>query len=354
MNRTDIIAWLREERPEHLQTLWAQADTVRREHVGDAVHLRGLVEISNFCRRQCAYCGLRCGNNTIQRYRLSYEEMIAAAAAAAQYGYGTVVLQSGEDLALTCQAITEIIIAIKQKFDLAVTLSLGERRVDELLAWRQAGADRYLLRFETGNTELFDAIHPPVPDQPPHYRYQLLTELFRLGYEVGSGIMIGIPGQSLASLADDILTFSQMQLDMIGVGPYIPHPHTPLAAQAAGATPDQAPRTVQMALKVIALTRLLCPDVNIPATTALAVLDPLTGYETALQCGANVIMPNLTPAVYRSEYDIYPGKTSSFDMADSFDTCLKERIKAIGRTPGAGRGDSLHYLTSHRSFAHHV
>ncbi|MBN2210694.1 MAG: [FeFe] hydrogenase H-cluster radical SAM maturase HydE [Sedimentisphaerales bacterium] len=354
MNRNDIITWLREECSDRLLTLWAQADAIRRAHVGDAVHLRGLLEISNYCRRQCAYCGLRCGNANVQRYRLTREQIITGACQAAENGYGTVVLQSGEDINLTGEMVAEIIVAIKQKTELAITLSLGERSIDDLIVWRQAGADRYLLRFETSDPDLFVAIHPPVAEEYPQRQF-LLGELQGMGYEVGSGVMIGIPGQSLGSLADDIIMFSRLNLDMIGVGPYILHPDTPLASQAnVPLIADQAPDTVLMTLKVIALTRLMCPDANIPATTALAVLDPQAGYETALQCGANVIMPNVTPVNNRDAYDVYPGKTNVFDAADEFDQRLKQRIRAIGRSVSVGRGDSPHFLASRRSSVQHA
>jgi len=345
MKLDKLIAWLREADAASLETLWREADSARDRHVGGQVHLRGLVEISNHCRRSCAYCGLRHANAKVRRYRMSPAEILAAAKTAVGLGYGTVVLQAGEDEALTAPLVAEVIRQIKSGAhtgNLAVTLSLGERTEDELALWKDAGADRYLLRFETSNKTLFKRIHPPLPGRNCR-RIDILRVLRDLGYETGSGIMVGIPGQTYEDLARDLATFVELDLDMIGLGPYVPHADTPLA-NAAPAEKDQTPNDGLMACKVVALTRLVCPDTNIPATTALSALDPISGYEGALTRGANVVMPNLTPTRYRRFYDIYPMDRGGCGGPVTFNKKIRARIAAIGRTTATGRGDSPHYL----------
>ena len=200
----EILGWLREENLERLECLWRRADAVRRQHVGSAVHLRGLIEISNYCIRQCGYCGLRAGNHTLERYRMRADEILACARQALEYGYGTVVMQAGEDYGIETEWLTEIIRRIKAETGLAVTLSLGERPEADLIQWRNAGANRYLLRFETADLDLYRVIHPSLPGRLSD-RLAILGVLRTLGYEVGSGVMVGIPGQSFESLANDIL-----------------------------------------------------------------------------------------------------------------------------------------------------
>ena len=337
---SEILDWLREENPEQLKELWQLANDTRREHVGDAVHLRGLVEISSFCARQCAYCGLRAGNNILARYRMPMGEVFAAAQQAVEFGYGTVVLQAGEDYGISAKSLAELVRRIKSETPLAVTLSLGERPDPELVAWREAGADRYLLRFETSDRELFDAIHPPLGTQKCD-RFAILQRLRELGYEVGSGIMVGIPGQTYASVAQDIALFRDLDLDMIGIGPFIPHPATPLGNGLQNNSEihgDQAPNTELMVYKAIALTRLVRPDANIPATTALATINKINGRELGLQRGANVFMPNLTPQKYRKLYEIYPDKACVGETGAASHGCLNVRIGMIGRHAGQGTG----------------
>jgi len=345
MNRNEIIAWLRQTDHARLADLWQLADQTRQQYVGGEVHLRGLIELSNYCVRLCAYCGLRAGNDKLDRYRMSAEEIMACVHQAVGYGYGTVVLQSGEDPGITADWMSALIGRIKAETPLAVTLSLGERDADELAAWRRAGADRYLLRFETSNRRLYERIHPSRPDTRSD-RIALLATLRRLGYEVGSGVMIGIPGQTYEDLADDIRLFARLDLDMIGVGPYLVHPDTPLAhknAHPAISDDDQVPNDELTSYKVIALARLVCPRANIPATTALATLNGASGRELGLVRGANVIMPNLTPAPYRLLYEIYPQKACIAETAENCHGCLEARIRALGREPGRGRGDSGNY-----------
>jgi len=346
MHRTDIRTWLRETDPARLAELWRWADGVRQEHVGGDVHLRGLVELSNHCVRLCAYCGLRAPNTEITRYRMSENEILACAHQAVGYGYGTVVLQAGEDPGLTKDGLSDLVRRIKRETPLAVTLSLGERDDEELAAWREAGADRYLLRFETSNRALFEKIHPPRPEGPSD-RLAILARLRELGYEVGSGVMIGIPGQTYDDLAADVALFAGLDLDMIGVGPYLVHPETPLAeanGQSAIPADDQVPANELMTYKVMALARLVCPHANIPSTTALATLNTAAGRELGLVRGANVIMPNLTPPKYRVHYQIYPGKACLSETAGQCSRCVVGRIESLGRQVGAGRGDSLNYV----------
>ena len=339
LDRPQILRWLTETDGSRLDDLWREADRVRKEHVGDEVHLRGLIEISNHCLRQCHYCGLRAGNRDVTRYRMTADEIVACAKQTRSFGYGTVVLQAGEDDGLTREAVAGIVKRIKAEAGVAVTLSLGERTVDELRTWREAGADRYLLRFETSNTELFSRMHPPRRGQRLS-RMELLRQLAPLGYEVGSGVMLGIPGQSYDDLANDLELFRELDLDMIGVGPFIAHPATPFGKSDPPDPDRQVPATELMTYKTIALTRLLCPDANIPSTTALATLNIAEGRELGLQRGANIVMPNMTPPEYRVYYEIYPAKACIRETADLCNRCITGRIEKLGRAIGQGPGAS--------------
>jgi biotin synthase len=348
MNRDEILHWLCKEDQKRLEELWQWADTVRRETVGDEIHLRGLIEISNHCIRQCGYCGLRLDNQQLERYRMNEEEIMACVGEAERCGYGTVVLQSGEDYGIKTKWFANIIRHIKGETQLAVTLSLGERPEEDLEAWRKAGADRYLLRFETSDETLYHLIHPSLSGRKSN-RLAILDTLKKLGYETGSGIMIGIPGQTYASLAKDIELFHKLDLDMIGVGPYLPHPQTPLGQgewKRIISKDEQVPNTEQMTYKVIALTRIVCPGVNIPSTTALATINREQGRELGLMRGANVVMPNLTPLKYRAKYEIYPSKACMGEIPSDFHSNLIHRIQSIGRRIGIGRGNRIH---QHRS-----
>jgi biotin synthase len=338
-SRDEVLTWLREEEEWKLSFLWEEADRVRREHVGDEVHLRGLIELSSYCRRDCHYCGIR-GSRKIERYRLSEAEVDECVRLGVRLGYGTVVLQAGEDPGLSRERITRHVRFIKAETPLAVTLSLGERSDAELAEWREAGADRYLLRHETTDRALFRRIHPDCGGERSD-RVEFLRKLKRLGYEAGSGVMVGIPGQSYQTLADDILLFRELDLEMVGVGPYLAHPDTPLGRDAASLSlpaGEQVPATDVMTTKVIALTRLVCPDVNLPSTTALATVNTENGRELGLERGANVWMPNLTPVKYRALYEIYPDKACAGDTAEACQACLLRRIASLGRVPGKGPG----------------
>jgi biotin synthase len=337
----EIEQWLRESDTERLNQLWDAADRVRRDHVGDEVHLRGLIEVSNHCIRTCAYCGIRAPNTAILRYRMNKPEILECAREAERLGYGTVVLQAGEDYGIKQTWLADIIRTIKQDAKLAVTLSMGERPLEDLIAWREAGANRYLIRFETSDPLLYDLIHPPLPHPKWISRFAILEALRELGYEAGGGVMIGIPGQSYSSLARDIELFREMDLDMIGVGPYIAHPETPLGTGeiTSDLEPmDQVSGTEEMTCKVVALARLVRPDANIPSTTALATIDKQFGREKGLMRGANVVMPNLTPPHYRVLYEIYPEKACLNETAEACADCLQSRIGAIGRKIGSGPG----------------
>jgi biotin synthase len=346
MDRVSITRWLRETDAAALDGLWRRADAVRREFAGDAVHMRGLVEISSHCARSCAYCGLAACRRDLPRYRMTVDEVMGCAHLAARLGYGTVVLQSGEDPGLTLEWVEGLLRGIKAETGLAVTLSLGERVDRELGAWRSAGADRYLLRFETSDPLLYRRIHPPLGGRRSD-RMEMLGRLRAMGYEIGSGVMIGIPGQTYETLAEDIECFRRLDLDMIGAGPFIPHPDTPLGRDPGrfrAPEHEQVPADEAMAYKVIALARIVCPDANIPATTALATLNRAAGRMLGLQRGANVVMPNLTPVQYRAGYEIYPAKACLAEPPEACHECLMRQVADIGRVAGSGAGASPRYL----------
>jgi biotin synthase len=301
------------------------ADAVRKICVGAEVHLRGIVEFSNFCAQNCLYCGLRRDNQALVRYRMSSAEIIAAAHNARSQGLGTVVLQSGEDPWFSREKIVDLIRAIKEETGLAVTLSVGERPYADYLAWKKAGADRYLLKHETTSPTLFRRFRP---GRELGERLEGLRWLRELVYEVGSGNMVGLPGQTDEDLAGDIQLFIQYNFDMIGIGPFIAHPQTPLAWAANG--------PLNRTLKVLAITRIVTRDTNLPATTAAGVLDP-NGQRLALSAGANVIMPDITPPIYRQHYQIYPGKAQAPVSRDG----LTEMVSSLGRRISQGPGSRV-------------
>lgn len=316
LTKQEIVEILRSEKSD---VLFAAADRVRKQFVGDEVHLRGLIEFSNICKQNCLYCGLRRDNHNIKRYRLEPQVIIELAQKARDYGYRTVVLQSGEDEYYTVKKLSVIIKSIKS-LDMAVTLSIGEKSFAEYQAYKEAGADRYLLRIETTDLGLYEAMDPGMDFQN---RVRCLNDLKQLGYELGSGCLVGLPGQTLESLANDILFFQEIGADMIGVGPFIPNPDTPLAKEEAG--------SFELACKVMAVTRLLLPDINIPATTAMETLHP-QGRILALQSGANVVMPNITEGEYRRLYALYPGKICVNDTPAHCRSCITGKIHGIGRS----------------------
>lgn len=311
---------------EDASRLFAAADAVRNAHLSTDVQLRGLIEFSSYCRKDCAYCGLRAHNRLADRYRLTPEEIVVTAQHAEKLGYKTVVLQSGEDMWFTAERMATIIRDIKSTTDLAITLSVGERDTDTYRLWRETGADRYLLRIETTNPALFAALHP---DSNLEARKACLYTLRDLGYQLGTGVMVGLPGQTPEMLADDVIWMHALGAEMIGVGPFIPHPDTPLKGADGG--------TVEQTLRLVAVLRLVFPDAHLPATTAMGSLHPM-GRERALQAGANVVMPNVTPGDVREKYAIYPGKICLTDDAEHCRGCITGRIRAIGRTVATDHG----------------
>ncbi len=336
-----VKAWLQEGDPQALAWLWAEADAIRAAHVGDEVHLRGLIEASSHCVRSCLYCGLRAPAQGLDRYRMDGEEILDCAREAARLGYGSVVIQAGEDPGLTRELIANCIRAIKRETPLTITLSLGERSDRDLQTWKEAGADRYLLRFETGDPLLYQRVHPDLPGRRSN-RFSQLARMRAMGYEIGTGVMVGLPGQTWDTLATDILRFRDFDMDMLGVGPFLPSPRTPLGGPEAAcfiaAPTEQVPNDELTTLKVIALTRLACPEANIPSTTALATLSGVQGHELALGRGANVVMPNMTPVTYRARYEIYPGKACLHETATACQGYLEGRLLALGRRVGRGPG----------------
>jgi biotin synthase len=346
MKRYEIISLLKQKKAAEVEKLLSSADKVRKENVGGQIHLRGLIEFSNICSRKCIYCGINAGNSKLKRYQMSKEEIIECAKTACDLGYGTVVLQSGENKTLDVDSLAEIVREIKKTTDLAVTLSVGEWDREVYKLWKDAGADRFLLRFETSDDQLYRRLHPDSKNGVAE-RFEALGLLKELGYEIGSGVMIGIPGQSYEILADDLLKFKELDLDMIGVGPYIKHQDTELGKNIQKFMLDeenQVPATEEMTYKVIALSRLLCPQANIPSTTALATLNPQNGREQGLCCGANIVMPNVTLPKYRQLYEIYPAKTCIFETADACNACVIRRIESIGRSVGSGKGVSPRFM----------
>lgn len=322
-SRNDIIEILKDD--SNNDWLFSFADKTREEYVGNEVHLRGLIEFSNICKRQCKYCGLRCEDKFIDRYRISKENIISYAEHAVNMGYKTIVLQSGEDEYYNTDLMCEIIAGIK-KLGVALTLSIGEKTYEEYKAFKEAGADRYLIRIETTDKTLYNQMHP---NMDFYNRVRCLENLGRLGYEVGTGCLVGLPNQTIESLADDILFFKEINADMVGIGPFIPHPHTPLKDSATG--------NFTLALKVMALTRILLKDINIPATTAMETLNP-NGRIIALQSGANVVMPNVTTTEYRAKYEIYPNKICINENPDKCKGCISAKIQSIGRSVSTSFG----------------
>ncbi|MBC2579734.1 [FeFe] hydrogenase H-cluster radical SAM maturase HydE [Clostridium sp. DJ247] len=323
LNKEELITLLEDDSVN--DELFKAADRVRKRYVGDEVHLRGLIEFSNICKRNCLYCGLRAANKNIKRYRLEPDEIIELASKAVTYGYKTVVMQSGEDEYYTVDKMKYIISNIK-KLDIAITLSIGEKTFEEYKAYKEVGADRYLIRIETTDKKLYEDMDPGMSHEE---RKRCLEDLKTLGYEVGTGCLVGLPNQSIESLANDILFFKEIGADMVGIGPFIPNEDTPLKDAGGG--------DFTLSLKVMALTRLLNPDINIPATTAMESLDK-NGRIIALQSGANVVMPNVTEGEYRKLYALYPGKICTGDTPAHCRGCITGKINSIGRMVSKSKG----------------
>jgi len=337
--RDDMIRWLRKTEPEALQPLFRDALDLKHELLGRKVHFRGIVEFSNVCAKNCRYCGIRRDNKAVERFQMTGEEIMECVRWAKEAGYGSVVLQSGERSDAAYVAFVKGTVArIKRETGMGITLSLGEQDVTTYRHWFEAGAHRYLLRIETSDPTLYAQLHPD--DHSFDRRVECLRTLKAIGYQVGTGVMIGLPGQTEDDLANDILFYEAIDADMIGMGPFVVHRQTPLASAADA---FDSGRQLYRALTMIALTRLRLRDVNIASTTALQALHP-EGREMGLQAGANIIMPNLTHTRYRRHYQLYEGKPCLDENAAACRSCLDGRISAIGETIGYGEyGDSLHF-----------
>ena len=327
-----------------LEMLCRAAQRVRMERVGANVYLRGLVEMGNGCRKDCFYCGIRRSNAAVHRYSLPDEEVLAAARFAFRNGYANVAIQAGEDGSSAFAArIERLLYAIAEatRGELGVTLSLGEQRQSTYQRWRDAGASRYLLRLETSSSALYAALHPSDAEHSFEGRRASLRALRDCGYHVGSGVMVGLPGQTLLDLADDLLWLRAADVDMVGLGPYLEHPQTPLWVRRGELWP-RAER-LRVAVAMVAVLRLLMPTINIAATTALQAIVP-DGRERAIAAGANVIMPNITPRGRQDDYSLYERKPLAADAAEDSLPSLAARIAALGCRLAVGeRGDSLHF-----------
>jgi biotin synthase len=328
LKREEILSLLKIRDEKERFLLRELADKVRQDKVGDEVHIRGIIEFSNHCRRRCLYCGINCTNKRLTRYRMAPEEIVEAGIYAADLGIKTVVLQSGEDPYYSRDMLADVIREIKKK-NVAVTLSVGERPEKDYQAFREAGADRYLLKFETSNPDLYRGLHP---DSSLAERLKHLKWLREAGYQLGSGFMIGLPGQTLDMLADDILLMRELRLEMAGVGPFIPHPSTPLK--------DAPPGDTELSLNVLAISRLVIPWAHLPATTALSSLSS-EGRAKGLRSGANVLMPNMTPVKYRKLYEIYPHKAETLDTPEDLYQETVSLILSLGRKVAQDPGHSL-------------
>jgi len=318
LTRAEIIELL-DMREKDVPELFATADRVRKNDVGNEIYLRGIIEFSNFCERNCLYCGLRKSNTKLSRYRMTDDEIIAAAGEVAAANVPTVVLQSGEDSYFSADRICLLIERLKKATGLVITLSIGERPLEDFLSFQQAGANRYLLKHETASKELYRYLRPGCKMET---RLRCLRTLKSLGFETGTGNMVGLPGQTTALLTDDLMLMKELDADMLGIGPFIAHPDTPLA----GIENDD----IGLTLRVLAIARLITRNTNIPATTALATLNP-NGRLLALQAGANVVMPDFTPDIYKSRYDIYPGRADTGSAKDII-ARLEHDFQSIGRT----------------------
>lgn len=310
------------------QYLMARAVEKRKAFYQDDVFMRGLIEFTNYCKQNCNYCGIRGKNAKVDRYRLDQETILACCKEGYQLGYRTFVLQGGEDPYFTQEVMVDLVKAIKKQHpDCAITLSIGELSYEMYAALKEAGADRYLLRHETASKSLYESLHPNMSFEN---RRRCLNDLKSLGYQVGAGFMVGLPGQTDADLLLDLRFLKTLSPEMVGIGPFIPHDETPLKGSTGG--------TVDKVLTMLALTRLLLPKALLPSTTAMGTLDP-KGREKALKAGANVVMPNLSPLAVREKYELYKDKICTGDEAAHCRMCIEGRIKSAGFKVNMGRGD---------------
>lgn len=339
----DIVQLLQSD-AEGRNKLFARSAAVKEQYVGNIVYFRGLIEFSNICGKNCLYCGIRKGNKNAHRYNLTDDEILNAAKFAFESNYGSVVLQGGE---LESEAFTlrmeRLLKNIKQLSagKLGITLSVGEQSPDVYKRWFDAGAHRYLLRIESSDRELYYKIHPQDKTHNFERRLQALYDLRSTGYQVGTGVMIGLPFQTSDHLAKDLLFMKELDIDMCGMGPYIEHADTPLWEFRHQLLPLD--ERFNLALKMIAILRLMMKNINIASATALQAIDPI-GREKALKIGANIIMPNITPGVYRNDYKLYENKPCTDEEASDCKNCLEARIHMSGNKIGFDEwGDSLHF-----------
>ena len=316
LNNSEIVTLLK---ADNADELFKKADEVRERYIGSDVYLRGIIEFSNYCKRQCLYCGIQVQNDKIRRYRIEPDEIIAIAKESLLFDYKTVVLQSGEDNHYTDDMICHIVREIK-KMGFAITLSIGEKTYEQFKKYKEAGADRYLLKHETSDLELYKALNPKMSFED---RIECHRNLKKLGYEVGSGIMVGLPNQTLESVANDIIFFKKMDYDMIGISPFIPHQDTELK--------DGEIISLDFVKRVVAITRIVMKNTNLPVTTAFSTLNNSSGREEMLNVGANVIMPNITPIKYKMKYELYPNKACLTETAFQCRGCLEGRVGSVDR-----------------------
>lgn len=309
--------------------LFEAADQVRREHYGTDVFLRGLIEFTNYCKNDCYYCGIRRSNRCAERYRLTPEQILSCCENGYAMGFRTFVLQGGEDPRNTDEAICSLVDQIKTRYpDCAVTLSIGEKTRSSYQAYFDAGADRYLLRHETATDAHYRRLHPE--ELSLANRKRCLFDLKEIGFQVGAGFMVGSPGQTTKELLADLRFLQQLQPDMIGIGPFIPHHETPFA--------QEKPGTLELTLRMLSILRLMFPYVLLPATTALGTISPI-GRELGLKAGANVMMPNLTPTDARKNYDLYDNKICMDEDAGKCRGCQENRVNSVGYRIVSDRGD---------------
>ena len=320
--------WENEEVVKRLRT---EAVRLRKQYYGDKVFTRGLIEFTNYCKNNCYYCGIRNGNRHVDRYSLTEDEILECCQTGYELGYHTFVLQGGEDPYYHDERMEHIIRAVKNQFpDCALTLSLGEKSYESYRRFREAGADRYLLRHETADETLYRSLHPS--SMSLKARKQCLFDLKELGYQVGAGFMVGAPGQTLEHLAEDLVFLQELQPQMIGIGPFVPHHDTIYAEEKAG--------SVELTLFLLSVIRIMFPKVLLPATTALGTMDP-RGREKGLAAGANVVMPNLSPVKNRKLYELYDNKICTGEEAAECRGCLGRRVASAGYRLVEDRGDAL-------------
>jgi biotin synthase len=345
LTKEDIVELLQASGEEE-KALFAKSHEVKLKHIGKNVYFRGLVEFSNICKKDCLYCGIRATNNKVDRYDIADEEILKAAKFAYEHNYGSVVLQSGERSDETFVTRIENLLREIKKLsnnELGITISLGEQSKETYQRWFDAGAHRYLLRIESSNRELYEKIHPKNEEHSHATRLKCLKTLQDIGYQTGTGVMIGIPFQTYEDLANDLLFMRDFDIDMVGMGPFIEHDETPMYEyrDKLMSLDDR----FRLTLRMVAVLRILMKDINIASATALQAIDPL-GREKALKIGANIIMPNITPTKERANYLLYQNKPCIDEGADDCTNCMEARINMADGEIGYGKwGDSKHYQT---------